>query len=148
MKTVLGIPAAAALLLSALVAQAATNGVDLSRNGRSARVNYMTECQGCHLPDGRGMVGKVPSMKTEVGRFLDVKGGREFLVQVPGSANSKLSDADLADVLNWIITSIGNRPPETFQAFTPQEVSTYRSTRLIGVAEKRQKLVDQMPYPG
>ena len=52
-------------------------------NTQRARVDYMLNCQGCHLPDGDG-AGDVPRMKNFVGNFLKVPGGRAFLVQVPG----------------------------------------------------------------
>ena len=65
-------------------------------NAQRARVDYMLNCQGCHLPDGDS-AGDVPRMKDFVGNFLKVPGGREFLVQVPGSANAALDDARLAD---------------------------------------------------
>lgn len=118
---------------------------DLSRNGRSPQVNYMTECQGCHLPDGRGMAGRVPPMKGEVHRFLDVEGGRAFLVQVPGSANSKLSDADLANLLNWIVTTMGPADPAVFKPYTAEEVAAYRARRLVDVVGTRRELVQRFP---
>lgn len=118
---------------------------DLSRNGRPPQVNYMTECQGCHLPDGSGMAGRVPSMKGEVQHFLAVPGGREFLVRVPGSANSKLSDADLAALLNWLLPKFGGLSQAGFAPYTPQEVAAYRAQRLIDVSATRQALVAAFP---
>lgn len=145
----------AAPLIAALVAcavGAAAHGAankaappDLSRNGRPPQVNYMTECQGCHLPDGSGMAGRVPSMKGEVQHFLAVPGGREFLVRVPGAANSKLSDADLAALLNWLVPRFGGMPQTSFAPYTPQEVATYRAQRLIDVSATRRALVAAFP---
>ena len=59
-------------------------------NKDRAQTHYMLNCQGCHLPDGTGYGNKVPDMKNQLGRFLTVNGGREFLVQVPGSATAPL----------------------------------------------------------
>ncbi|MET3473195.1 mono/diheme cytochrome c family protein [Novosphingobium sp. 1529] len=114
-------------------------------NGRRPQVNYMLECQGCHLPDGAGMPGRVPALKGEVSQFLAVPGGRAFLVQVPGSANSKLSDGDLADVLNLIVAQFGGQKAGTFAMFTADEVARYRTTKLADVQGTRARLVAAFP---
>ena len=94
-----------ALALSmALPAQGASEPPDI--NTQRAKMHYMLNCQGCHQADGRGLQGSVPDMRNFVGKFLDTPGGREFLVQVPGSANSPLSDAALAELLNWILINL------------------------------------------
>ncbi len=130
-----------------LAAHAGGIAPTLTRNGRSAHVNYMTECQGCHLPDGSGQKGSVPSMKDELHRFLKVDGGREFLVQVPGSANSKLSDADLAALLNWLLPKMGGVTADGFKPYTPEEVATIRSERLVDVTGTRAALVAKFDQP-
>lgn len=135
------------LACSALASEAAPQGAGRPRNGRTPRVNYMTECQGCHLPDGSGMAGKVPSLKGEIAKFLDVEGGRRFIIQVPGAANSKLSDEDLAEVMNWIIGTMGPRRSDQFEPYTAQEVARYRSVRLTDIAHKRELLVRQFSQP-
>ena len=112
--------------------------------GQSPRVNYMLNCQGCHLPDGRGMSGKVPDLRGELPRFLEVPGGREFVVQVPGTANSKLSDADTADLLNWLIKEMGASDAAPFQHYTEAEVRRLRMQRLQNVAPVRAGLVEQI----
>jgi mono/diheme cytochrome c family protein len=75
-------------------------------NDQQARVNYMLNCQGCHTPDGSGFPDKgVPSLKGFMGKFLRVSGGREFLIQVPGAAQSTLNSAQLAEMTNWMLTT-------------------------------------------
>lgn len=135
------------LCAAAVAAHAGGIAPDLTRNGRSPHVNYMTECQGCHLPDGSGQKGSVPSMKAELHRFLKVEGGREFLVQVPGSANSKLSDADLATLLNWLLPKMGGIAADGFKPYTPEEIATYRSQRLVDVTGTRAALVAKFDQP-
>jgi hypothetical protein len=110
-----------------------------------ARLDYMLHCQGCHLADGSGKPGAVPALRGFVGRFLEVPGGREFLVRVPGSALSPLSDAELAGVLNWIIRSFG--PAHVSQQFTPYseaEVAGVRRPPLTEVESVREALVLRM----
>ena len=134
-----------ALLIFALFSQAAVVAADSSINEKRAKSNYMLNCQGCHLADGSGLPGSVPSMQGFVGRFLEVPGGREFLVQVPGSANSPLSDAELAELLNWILTTMSfEQLGDPFELYTPGEVAQLRKLTLVDVATQRERLVSQM----
>lgn len=107
-----------------------------------AQVNYMLQCQGCHKADGTGKGEDVPSFRTYMNQYLQVEGGRKYLVQVPGSANAPLSASQLADVLNWIITTMpGAQSPHDFQPFTAKEVLAYSTKKLVGVDEERLRLI-------
>ena len=110
-----------------------------------ARQNYILNCQGCHLPDAMGAPGLVPRMKDFVGNFLHVEGGREFIVQVPGSANSPISDQELADVLNWmLITFSKEQMPQNFQSFTGAEIGRLRASPLMDVNGTRARLIQRI----
>ena len=119
-------------------------GVD---NAARARVNYMLNCQGCHGPTGAGTVdGSVPQMRDFVSRFLWVEGGRNFLVQVPGSANAALSDDALAEVLNWMLVEIDPMHiPTDFQPYTGSEVGQLRKSPLEDITGERARLIASMP---
>lgn len=106
--------------------------------------DYMMNCQGCHLPDGEGFPKRqVPRVAGYMGKFLGVEGGREFLVQVPGSAQSDLDDIQLADVLNWMLEEFSAAElPKNWEAYTAEEVGKLRQTPLIEVAPVRRRLVD------
>lgn len=94
---------------------------------RRAEVNYMLHCQGCHLPDAAGFDGKVPPMKDFVGFFLHSQEGRQFVVRVPGVAQSALSDSELAELMNWLLTNFSARQlPDSFVPFAPDEVGELR----------------------
>lgn len=113
-------------------------------NADRARINYMLNCQGCHLPDGGG-VGDIPQMKNFVGNFLKVPGGRAFLVQVPGSANAALDDAALAELLNWMLLEISAAQlPEDFEPYTAAEVGQYRAVPLSDVNAVRLPLIQKI----
>jgi mono/diheme cytochrome c family protein len=92
---------------------------------RSAQVNYALHCQGCHLPDGSGMPGKVPDMRGQLGRYMRLPSGRAYIVQVPGSANARISDKEKADLLNWLVAEMGP-VDDRFRPYTAQEVATLR----------------------
>lgn len=110
-------------------------------------VDYLLHCQGCHLADGSGKPGAVPSLVDFVGRFLAVEGGREFLVRVPGSAQSSLGDAELAELLNWMVRRFGPLPPD-FVPFTAREVARVRRPPLAEVERVRRALLAAMEDPG
>ena len=111
----------------------------------SPRVLYMLHCQGCHLSDGAGRPGEVPSLIGTLGRFVGVPGGRAFLVQVPGSAQSPLGDAELASVLNWMLASFASPADSSgFAPYDAAEVARHRGAPLVDVAAAREELVRQM----
>jgi hypothetical protein len=126
--------AAATLLLAAAGGPA---------RAEAPRVDYMLHCQGCHLADGSGSPGAVPTLRDQIGNFLRVPGGREYLVRVPGSAQSSLDDAALADLLNWMVREFG--PAQVAAAFAPYtapEVGTLRYPPLADVETRRAELLD------
>jgi len=128
--------AVAALLLSGAV------------HAESPAVNYMLHCQGCHLPDGAGTAGAVPPLADSVARFLDVPGGREFLVRVPGSSQSPLDDAELAELLNWIVHRFGPADAAVRSApFTAEEVARVRRPPLAEVDGVRRALLERLAAP-
>ena len=118
-------------------------------NPARARINYMLNCQGCHGPSGAGTAdGTVPGLDGFMARFLSVPGGREFLVQVPGSANAALDDAALAEVLNWMLATFDPAHlPDDFAGYAGQEVGALRASPLTDVVPVRARLVGTMAAP-
>jgi mono/diheme cytochrome c family protein len=108
------------------------------------QVNYMLQCMGCHTPDGRGETGRVPSVKETLLPFAKLTAGRSYLVQVPGAAQSTLSDAELAQLLNWMISNLSATKSDRFSRFTAAEVAKYRRTPLVDVTAAREALLKQM----
>ena len=107
-------------------------------------VNYMLQCMGCHTPDGSGEPGRVPSMRDTLLPFAHLPAGRRYIVQVPGAAQSTLSDAELAALLNWMIVELGHATPQAFAPFTAAEIAQYRRTPLIEVRRERERLLALM----
>lgn len=129
------------LAVAATIHAVADAPVDAER----ARLNYMLNCQGCHLPDGAGVKDAVPRMNGFVGNFLHVPGGREFLVRVPGSANAALDDAALAELLNWILMTMSPAElPASWAPYTAGEVGALRATPLREVEQVRARLVQSI----
>ena len=111
------------------------------------RINYMLECMGCHTPDGSGVPGRVPSIKAMLVPFARSADGRRFLVQVPGASQSTLSDAELAELLNWMIQNLSTARPASFTHFIESEVASYRRTPLVAVQATRAKLLQSLTAP-
>ena len=105
------------------------------------RTDYMLECQGCHLEDGSGTPGKVPALRGRAARFLVLPDGRAYTAQVPGVANSHLSDARLARLLSWTLRTFdGAHVPADFEPYSAEEVARLRANRPADVAAERARL--------
>lgn len=107
------------------------------------QTDYMLNCRGCHGPDGRGIPGGAPSFRDFVGKFLWVPGGREYLVRVPGTAQSEINDARTAELLNWIVRAFSpNDIPPDFVPYTEDEIARLRRQPLSDVVTVRRSLTE------
>lgn len=110
----------------------------------AGQTNYMLQCQGCHKPNGEGIPGSIPDLRDIGPRLLKVPAGRQFYVSVPGSANAPLSNQELAEVLNFIISDIlGDKEDQadSLDRFTAEEVASYRTIKIADVKSLREDLV-------
>jgi hypothetical protein len=116
----------------------------------AARNNYMLRCMGCHLADGSGSAGRVPSVRDSLVPLASSAAGRRYLVQVPGAAQSPLSDLELAQVLNWMVRNLSRQAaPAGFVDFSAAEVASYRRMPLIEVQATRARLLASVsPHRG
>jgi hypothetical protein len=103
--------------------------------------DYALQCMGCHRPDGSGLSEQVPTLHG-LDRFLALPGGRAYLVQVPGVAQSSLSDARLSALLNWLLREFGDDLAPTAPPFSPAEVARLRSTPLANPSQTRRELLE------
>lgn len=114
------------------------------------RQHYVLNCAGCHQFDGSGSRShEIPNMRGAVGNFLRLPEGRAFLVQVPGTSNSRLSDAEIATLLNWMVAEFSRAEiPPDFTPYTPAEVTRLRHRRLDDVAATRAAIVAKLAAMG
>jgi len=110
-----------------------------------ARQHFIRYCSGCHLSDGSGSPSKgIPTMHGTLGRMLQVPGGREFMVQVPGVMNSPLKDREIADLLTWLVPyASGETMPGGTAPYTEAEVTRLRQSRPLDVAAVRKGIVER-----
>ena len=109
------------------------------------RIDYQLNCQGCHLADGTGEAGRVPSIRGMLVPFAQNPAGRRYLIQVPGVSESSLSDRATAAVLNWMVHRLSDVPaPGDFVPFTGAEVARWRRIPLTNVAATRARVQRQI----
>ena len=132
------------VVLAALFAAVSSAASDLGRQ------YYLLNCAGCHQFDGTGSAAhEIPKMRGVVGHFLRLPEGRAFLVQVPGTSNSALSDAQIAVLLNWMLPHFsGEQIPPDFVPYTADEVTRLRNQRLEDVAAARAAIVRRLASMG
>ena len=120
----------------------------IAQAGYGAAVNYQLQCAGCHLDDGSGAAANdTPNMKGFVGNFLKVEGGREFLVRVPGASQSAMNNAQLAELMNWIMHKdgiAGKSVPDDFKPYTEEEVASVRHQVMLDLPGVRRGLIERM----
>ena len=98
---------------------------------------YADFCMQCHMEDGAGVTGTIPPLaksdyltKNTVASIKAVKYGLQGEIEVNGklyqSAMPKpgLYDNEIADVMNYILNSWGNKSP---QMITEEKVSTLKN---------------------
>jgi mono/diheme cytochrome c family protein len=106
------------------------------------RTDYLLHCRGCHGPDGAGAPGAAPDFRGQLGRFLSVPGGREYLIRVPGTSRSELDDANTAALLNWLLQQFSRAEvPADFTPYTTAEVTRHRRPALADPGATRRELV-------
>ncbi|MGH7906204.1 MAG: c-type cytochrome [Candidatus Binataceae bacterium] len=117
--------------------------------GEKPRELYLENCYACHHePTSKGFAGGVPSMST-LGYFLNVPGGRAYLLRAPNMDVSAVSDPQLASVLNWLMITYNKKVlPKNFKPFTAAEIAKYRPHPLTVVTPVREALVKEIDAKG
>jgi cytochrome c553 len=133
-RAALGLGVLGTLLLASTPAMTESQGPQQPagvQNAQRAWQNWTLNCQGCHRPDGTGSAATTPSVAHTVSRFLSVDRGREYLARVPGVATSPLNDADLAELLNWMLWRFDpEHMPADFRVYGAAEVGELRKRPL------------------
>ena len=111
---------------------------------KQARQDWILNCQGCHKIDGSGRPEKgLPDLTGEVSKFLTVEGGREYLSRVPGITNASVNDAQLTELINWLLLRFDpDNIPADHVPYTTEEVAQWRKYPLsIDAAKTRENLL-------
>ncbi len=137
------------LVAVAACAVAVPAHADGAADATLARQHWVLNCMGCHTATGGGIPGKVPPLANSLGYFTHLPAGREYVMRVPGASNSALSDQDLADVLNWVLTTMNHDAlPRDFKPYTAAEIAAHRRPAFSDVATVRARLVRELHERG
>jgi len=111
---------------------------------------YILFCMGCHGPQAEGVPGKVPPLANSLARYMRTAAGRNYILRVPGAANSVLTDAQLAGVLNWLAQTFDGEELDKSHAalFTTEEVTGLRHSPLQSVLATRSAVVRDLAATG
>jgi cytochrome c553 len=137
--------ASAAVLLVALTAGPAPSAAAVAKVDPIAGT-YLLYCGGCHGINGHSSDTAVPSLKGQVDAFLCLPAGREYIIRLPNVAFAPLSDARLADLMNFVLTFGQTREGKGDPPYTAAEVNTLRRRPLLGqpIATYRRQLVTKL----
>jgi hypothetical protein len=128
-----------------LINGVAAIALSLAVNAASAYqplVNYQLRCMGCHLGDGSGQPGRVPSIRRSLVLFSVSPEGRDYVIRVPGVAQSPLSDEDTAALLNWMARNLSDlKVPPGFVDYSEAEIHGLRDRPLVRVRAIRARLL-------
>jgi hypothetical protein len=129
------------LALAAVLAACAA----IPANGYEPAVNFQLNCMGCHLADGSGEPGRVPSLRRSLVLLSSRPAGRDYLIRVPGVAQSPLSNEETASLLNWMVRNLSDlklRPD--FVEYSAAEIGRSRPHPLARVGEARARLLKRV----
>jgi hypothetical protein len=105
-------------------------------------VNYQLQCMGCHLADGSGQPGRVPSMRRSLALLSATPQGRDYIIRVPGVAQSPLSSDATAALLNWMLRNLSDLPaPPGSADYSAAEIQRLRGHPLVQVKALRARLL-------
>jgi hypothetical protein len=111
-------------------------------------VNFQLNCMGCHLADGSGEAERVPSLRRSLVLLSSQPAGRDYIIRVPGVAQSPLSDEEIAALLNWMARNLSDLAlPRDFLSYTAAEVGRSRTHPLARVGEIRARLLRARQAP-
>ncbi len=80
-------------------------------------------------------------MRDDLGKLVQVEGGRDYLVRVPGAAQSPISDRELQQIVNWILLEFNSSTlPEDFVPLSLEEVRAARADVLEDPLRYRREL--------
>lgn len=109
--------------------------------------NYLLGCGGCHGVNGVSNSRLVPELRDQVGYFLNTPEGREYLVRLPNVALAALTNRELAEVLNFMVFTIGGASvPANARSYTSAEVARLRKRPLneVSLLGYRSQLIETL----
>lgn len=134
------------LVLTGLLLASATNAEPAHGGSQKARANYILHCSGCHGTGGMGTIeGGVPGFPDSLGYIASLDIGRDYILKVPGVVNTRMSDEEISEVLNYILDEWVGAAGLHFSA---DEVSKRRAGPVMNVVAFRREIALQLQSRG
>ncbi len=96
-----------------------------------AQTRFILRCGGCHGTLGASPPLSVPLLRGLAGWFLCTPEAREYVIRLPNVSRAQLSNADLAEVMNFVTFELGGAStPAAAVRFTAAEVAAIRTRPL------------------
>ena len=114
---------------------------------------FISNCAVCHQPDGKGAPSVYPPLANSVGRYMALKQGRTYVIDVVsfgmgGKIDSggdsfegdmppwpQLNDDEVAAVLTYVLTGLNAKLlPADFKPISADEVKAERAKQLTAAA--------------
>lgn len=116
-----------------------------SAGALSPHASYILQCSGCHLLNGEGApAAGIPTFPGSVGLIAGADIGRTYMMHVPGVVSASLSDAEIAEVVNYVLDSWGDGAAH----FTAEEVSRRRAIPVGDVVAFRREVAAELATEG
>lgn len=131
----------------ALAASAVAAVTPAQAQPRSAKSQFLERCGGCHGLEGESVAALVPSLKGQVGYFMCTPEGRAYLGRLPNVAFSQVPDAELAEILNYVVFTVGgSSAPSHAKPYTAAEAGRLRKAPLTAtdLVEQRTRIVEDV----
>ncbi|MCM5557218.1 cytochrome c [Pleomorphomonas sp. JP5] len=117
---------------------------------RKPRTNFILRCVGCHGMDGAGSEkGGIPDFRNYVGAFSRDEAGRTYVMHVPGVVNASLTNAEIAEVMNYVMTTFGGPSlPDDYRPLDEAEVDRLRAVPVEDIVALRRDLSASLAKQG
>jgi mono/diheme cytochrome c family protein len=117
---------------------------------RMPRTNFILRCVGCHGMDGAGSEkGGIPDFRNYVGAFSRDEAGRTYVMHVPGVVNANLTNAEIADVMNYVMKTFGQSSlPDDYRPFDKAEVDRLRAAPVKDIVGLRREISASLSKQG
>jgi hypothetical protein len=74
--------------------------------------------------------------------LIATQAGRDYLVRVPGVAQTPMTDEQVAEVLNWVLQNFNAETlPADFRPYTAEEVAAVRGKVLTNPLQAREEIL-------
>lgn len=136
-----------ALAVAPLAAATKPDYQSAGRSAMSVHAIYAERCGGCHGLDGRSAAAAVPDLVGRAGYFLCTAGSRDFAGRLPNITFARLSDADLAAVMNYVTRDMQPAAARIAgPAYTEADMARLREQPLsvTDLHARRRRIVEEM----